>query len=100
MTGHSPDVVAEAVASRRNVGIILPDDGYWSAARELARRYGSLFIADETHTICAGPGGCAAAWKLDLDMLVFGKTIGSGIPGATFGVSEEVAQRISARIHL
>jgi len=83
-----------------NVGIILPDDGYWSAARELARRYGSLLIADETHTICAGPGGCTAEWKLDPDMLVFGKAIGSGIPGATFGVSEEVAQRISARIHL
>jgi glutamate-1-semialdehyde 2,1-aminomutase len=83
-----------------NVGIILPDDGYWSAARELAGRYGSLLIADETHTICAGPGGCTAEWKLDPDMLVFGKAIGSGIPGATFGVSEEVAQRISARIHL
>ncbi len=83
-----------------NVGIILPDDGYWHAARELTRRYGSLLIADETHTICAGPGGCTAIWKLDPDMLVFGKAIGSGIPGATFGVSEEVAQRISARIHL
>src|SRR5882757_6866375 len=83
-----------------NVGIILPDPGYWHAARELARRYGSLLIADEIHTICAGPGGCTAEWKLDPDMLVFGKAIGSGIPGATFGVSEEVAQRISARIHL
>jgi glutamate-1-semialdehyde 2,1-aminomutase len=83
-----------------NVGIILPDDGYWSAARQLARRYGSLLIADETHTICASPGGCTGEWKLDPDMLVFGKAIGSGIPGATFGVSEEVAQRISARIHL
>jgi len=83
-----------------NVGIILPEDGFWPAAQELARRYGSLLIADETHTICAGPGGCTAEWKLDPDMLVFGKAIGSGIPGATFGVSEEVAQRISARIHL
>src|SRR6266480_2528890 len=83
-----------------NVGIILPDDSYWKSAREFARRYGSLLIADETHTICAGPGGCTAEWKLDPDMLVFGKAIGSGIPGATFGVSEEVAQRISARIHL
>src|SRR5260370_517506 len=82
------------------LGIILPDVGYWSAARGLARRYGSLLIADETHTVCAGPGGCTAEWKLDPDMLVFGKAIGSGIPGATFGVSEEVAQRISARIHL
>ena len=83
-----------------NVGIILPDNGYWKSARELARRYGSLLIADETHTICAGPGGCTAEWKLDPDMLVFGKAIGSGIPGATYGCSEEVAQRINARIHL
>ncbi|GAC1623202.1 MAG: aspartate aminotransferase family protein [Candidatus Acidiferrum sp.] len=83
-----------------NVGIILPHDGYWPAARELCRRYGAIFIADETHTICAGPGGCTAAWQLDPDMLVFGKAIGSGIPGATYGCSEEVAQRISARIHL
>jgi glutamate-1-semialdehyde 2,1-aminomutase len=30
----------------------------------------------------------------------FGKAIGSGIPGATYGVSEEVAQRINARIQL
>jgi len=83
-----------------NVGIILPDPGYWKAARELARRYGSLLIADETHTICAGPGGCTAEWKLEPDMLAFGKAIGSGIPGATYGCSEEVAQRISARMHL
>src|SRR6201998_3550185 len=83
-----------------NVGIILPEDGYWKAAQELCRRYGSLLIADETHTICAGPGGCTAEWKLQPDMLVFGKAIGSGIPGAAYGCSEEVAQRITARIHL
>jgi glutamate-1-semialdehyde 2,1-aminomutase len=83
-----------------NVGIILPDEGYWTAARELTRRYGALLIADETHTICAGPGGCTRAWNLDPDILVFGKPIGSGIPGATYGCTDEVAQRISARIHL
>jgi len=33
-------------------------------------------------------------------MLVLGKAIGSGIPGGTYGCTEEVAQRISARIHL
>jgi glutamate-1-semialdehyde 2,1-aminomutase len=83
-----------------NVGIILPENGYWKKARDLAKRYGTVFISDETHTICAGPGGCTAEWKLEPDMLVFGKAIGSGIPGATYGCSEEVAQRISARIHL
>ena len=83
-----------------NVGIILPEEGYWKAARILARRYGTLLMADETHTICAGPGGCSAEWKLEPDLLVFGKAIGSGIPGGTYGCTEEVAQRISARIHL
>jgi glutamate-1-semialdehyde aminotransferase len=83
-----------------NVGIILPDAGYWSAARELTRRYGALLIVDETHTICAGSGGCTRDWSLQPDILVFGKTIGSGIPGATYGVTEEVAQRIAARLHL
>jgi glutamate-1-semialdehyde 2,1-aminomutase len=83
-----------------NVGVILPEENYWKAARELARRYGTLLIADETHTICAGPGGCTAEWKLEPDMLVFGKAIGSGIPGGTYGCTEEVAQRFSARIHL
>jgi glutamate-1-semialdehyde 2,1-aminomutase len=83
-----------------NVGIILPDENYWKEAQVLARKYGTLFIADETHTICAGPGGCTAEWKLEPDMVVFGKAIGSGIPGATYGCTEEVSQRISARMHL
>ena len=83
-----------------NVGIILPEEGYWKTARVLARRYGTLLMADETHTICAGPGGCTAEWKLEPDLLVFGKAIGSGIPGGTYGCTEEVAERISARIQL
>ncbi|HET7107157.1 MAG TPA: aspartate aminotransferase family protein [Candidatus Acidoferrum sp.] len=97
---HNDVACILAEPAMTNVGIILPDDGYWNQAQELAKRYGSLFIADETHTICAGPGGCTAAWKLEPDLVVFGKAIGSGIPGATYGCSEEVAQRISARIHM
>jgi glutamate-1-semialdehyde 2,1-aminomutase len=97
---HNDVACILAEPAMTNVGIILPDDGYWPAARALARRYGSLLIADETHTICAGPGGCTREWNLDPDLLVFGKPIGSGIPGATYGCTEEVAQRVSARINL
>ncbi len=97
---HHDVAVVLAEPAMTNVGIILPDAGYWKAARKLTRRYGALLIADETHTICAGPGGCTREWKLDPDFVVFGKPIGSGIPGSTYGVSEEVAQRITARIHL
>jgi glutamate-1-semialdehyde 2,1-aminomutase len=97
---HNDVACILAEPAMTNVGIILPDEEYWKQAQQLAKRYGSLFIADETHTICAGPGGCTAEWKLEPDLVVFGKAIGSGIPGATYGCSEEVAQRISARIHL
>src|SRR6185436_807762 len=97
---HRDVAVLLAEPAMTNAGIILPEDVYWKAARELTRKYGTLLIADETHTICAGPGGCTREWTLDPDLLVFGKPIGSGIPGATYGCTEEVAQRISARIHL
>ena len=41
-----------------NIGIVLPDDGYLDAVREITRRHGVLLVIDETHTLCAGPGGC------------------------------------------
>ncbi len=97
---HNDVACVLAEPAMTNVGIILPDDGYWASATQLARRYGSLFIADETHTICAGPDGCTRLWNLQPDIFVLGKAIGGGIPGATFGCTEEVAQRISARIEL
>jgi glutamate-1-semialdehyde 2,1-aminomutase len=80
-----------------NVGIVHPEPGYHQALRELTRKHGALLVIDETHTICAGPGGYTRAENLDPDILVFGKAIGGGIPGAAYGFSEEVAARITAK---
>ena len=63
-----------------NVGIVLPEPGYLEGVREITRRHGTILIHDETHTICAGPGGVTGARRLAPDMLVIGKTIGGGIP--------------------
>jgi glutamate-1-semialdehyde 2,1-aminomutase len=79
-----------------NVGIVHAQPGYHAALRELTRKHGTLLIIDETHTICAGPGGCTRAENLEPDVLVFGKTIGGGIPGAAYGFSQELADRIVA----
>jgi glutamate-1-semialdehyde 2,1-aminomutase len=68
--------------------------------RELTRQHGVLLIIDETHTICAGAGGFTRAENLDPDVLVFGKAIGAGIPGAAYGFSQEVAERIVAKQEL
>ncbi len=83
-----------------NVGIVHPQPGYHQALRELTRKYGTLLIIDETHTICAGPGGFTRAENLDPDVLVFGKAIGGGIPGAAYGFSQEIADRIAAKHEL
>jgi glutamate-1-semialdehyde 2,1-aminomutase len=83
-----------------NVGIVLPMPGYHDALRELTRRTGTLLIIDETHTISAGPGGYTRAYGLEPDMFVIGKPIGSGLPGATYGFTEDVAARITARMEL
>lgn len=77
-----------------NIGIVLPDPGYHQGVREITRRHGVLLAADETHTICAGPGGCTRAWNLQPDMFVRGKTIGGGIPVAAYGMSAAVAAKV------
>jgi len=83
-----------------NVGIVHPEPGFHAALRELTRKHGTLLIIDETHTICAGPGGYTRAEKLDPDVVVFGKPIGGGVPGAAYGFSAEVAKRISVNDNL
>ena len=81
-----------------NVGIVLPEPGYLDGVREMTRRTGTLLIHDETHTICAGPGGVTGAGGYEPDFLVIGKTIGGGIPAATYGFTAEVGASIDAAV--
>ena len=78
-----------------NIGIVLPDPGFHEVMRRLTRRHGTLLAIDETHTICVGPGGATAAWGLDPDFLVIGKTIGGGMPAAAYGCSTAIAERLN-----
>ena len=75
-----------------NVGIVHPEPGFHAALRDLTRRAGTLLIIDETHTICAGPGGYTRAHGLEPDMLTLGKPVAGGVPGAVYGFSEDVAR--------
>jgi len=81
-----------------NIGIVLPRPGYLEAVREVTRRHDVLLVVDETHTICAGPGGCTAAWGLDPDFVVIGKTIGGGVPVAAYGMTAAVALMLEDRM--
>jgi len=92
--GDVAAVLAEPVMT--NVGIVHPEPGYHDTLRRLTRETGTLLVIDETHTICAGPGGYTRAEGLDPDLLTIGKAIGSGIPAGTYGLSQAVADRILA----
>jgi len=79
-----------------NIGMVLPDPGYHQRLRELTRKYGSLLIIDETHTISTGVGGYTRAHGLEPDIFVLGKPIAGGLPCSVFGVTADVARRMDA----
>jgi len=94
--GHGDVAAVLAEPALTNIGIVLPEPGFHDALREATRRTGTLLIIDETHTICAGPGGYTAANGLEPDLLTIGKPIAGGIPAAAFGMTTELAERVAA----
>src|ERR1700693_4235250 len=90
---HVAGVLPEPVMT--NVGIVHPEPGYHQALRQLTKKFGTLLVIDETHTICAGPGGYTRAENLDPDFFIFGKAIAGGVPGAPYGFTEAVASSIA-----
>ena len=81
-----------------NIGIVLPEPGYLEAVGELAKKYGAVWIIDETHTISVGPGGMTALYGLQPDVLTIGKAIAGGIPTGTFGMRQVIADRIKEKV--
>lgn len=94
--GDVAAVLAEPVMT--NVGIVQPAPGYHQALRSLTRKYGTLLIIDETHTLSAGVGGYTRAYGLQPDLLTVGKPLAGGIPAAAYGFSAEVAPLAQAAI--
>ena len=79
-----------------NCGMVLPEAGFIEGLRELTKKYGSLLVLDETHTISTARGGWAKNNKVTPDFLVVGKPIAGGLPAAAYGFSAEMAARMKA----
>lgn len=76
-----------------NIGMVLPQPGFHEALRRLTRKYGTLLVIDETHTISTGLGGYTRTHGLEPDFFVLGKPIAGGIPCAVYGFTAEMAER-------
>ncbi|MDO0928819.1 ornithine--oxo-acid transaminase [Streptomyces sp. TG1A-8] len=72
-------------------GVIIPDEGYLAGVRELTRRAGCLFVADEIQSGLGRTGRTLAVEHEDVvpDVLLLGKALGGGI----VPVSAVVARR-------
>ena len=81
-----------------NHGVILPDAGYHDELRRLTRRYGTLLILDETHTLSCGVGGYTKEHHLEPDVITMGKPLAGGVPVAAYGISQAVSDRIYEEI--
>jgi glutamate-1-semialdehyde 2,1-aminomutase len=83
-----------------NIGIVLPEAGYLKGVEDLCKKYGTLLIIDETHTISVGAGGMTAQLGLEPDFFTIGKALAAGIPVGTFGMTQAVADAIKARVEI
>ena len=77
-----------------NIGIVLPEPGFFEGVRRLCDATETLLIVDETHTFSAGPGGATRRFGIAPDALTIGKSLGGGVPCGAYGLSEELAERV------
>jgi glutamate-1-semialdehyde 2,1-aminomutase len=92
--GEVAAVIMEAVLM--NVGIMLPEDGYLQAVRDITRRHEVLLIFDEVKTgVTVAPGGITELYPVDPDLICLAKSIGGGLPIGAFGGRREIMKRIN-----
>ncbi|MEV5467430.1 ornithine--oxo-acid transaminase [Streptomyces griseoincarnatus] len=76
-------------------GVVVPDDGYLSGVRELTRRAGCLFLADEIQSGLGRTGRTLAVEHESVvpDVVLLGKALGGGIvPVSAVAARREVLQ--------
>ena len=73
-----------------NNGLLLQRPEFLRALVERARAAGALVIFDEVISgFRVGPGGAAAHYGIEPDLVTFGKVIGGGLPVGAFGGKRE-----------
>ncbi len=80
-----------------NVGVLVPDEGYLQAVRELCLRHGVLLIFDEVKTSSMSYGGASEVFGVAPDIVCLSKSIGGGFPLAAFASTSEIMQAIESR---
>ena len=92
--GQVAAVIVEPVAA--NMGVVLPEEGFLKALRELCDEYGALLIFDEVITgFRLAFGGAAEYFGICPDLVTYGKIIGAGMPVGAYGGKKEIMQMVA-----
>ena len=80
-----------------NIGVVLPQDGYLAAVREITLKHNVLLIFDEVKTgITIAAGGAVERFGVTPDLVTLAKALGGGLPSGAIGGSEEVMASIES----
>jgi glutamate-1-semialdehyde 2,1-aminomutase len=80
-------------AAMMNLGVVLPEDGYLEAVRDITRRHGVVLIFDEVKTgLNIAAGGAVERFGVEPDMVTLAKALGGGLPSGAIGMSEDVSR--------
>jgi glutamate-1-semialdehyde 2,1-aminomutase len=88
--GRLPAVVIME-AAMMNLGVVLPQQGYLEAVRDITARHGIVLIFDEVKTgLAIAAGGATEKWGVKPDMVTLAKALGGGVPTGAIGGTDEV----------
>lgn len=92
--GELAAIILEPVAG--NMGCIPPEAGYLEALREICTREKILLIFDEVMTgFRLAAGGAQEKFKINADIVTYGKIIGGGMPVGAFAARREIMNYIA-----
>jgi glutamate-1-semialdehyde 2,1-aminomutase len=78
-------------AALMNIGVVMPENGYLEAVRDITKRHDVVLIFDEVKTgLAIAAGGATERFGVKPDMLTLAKTLGGGLPSGAIGGTEEV----------
>jgi 4-aminobutyrate aminotransferase len=83
-------------------GLIVPPNRYMKALYELCREHGILFVSEEVQQGFGRTGKWFGIEHFDVvpDMLILGKSIGSGVPLSAIVARKEIMEAMDAPAHL
>ena len=87
-------VIVEPIAA--NMGVVLPEPGFLTGLRDIARKHGALLIVDEVITgFRMHNGAVQQLMGIEADLTTLGKIIGGGVPVAAYGGRAEIMNHLA-----